>query len=257
MQTEYVTSSDGRRIAYDVCGSGPALMLLHGAGRTRSDWHNLGYVDSLRKQYMVMTVDTRGQGESGFLTEVGDYTIDRITEDFLNVADARHAERFHLWGYSFGGGIAQYLSARSRRIISTVIVGAPFTHATDDDRKQFFGGLLRKWEPIVKAYKQGTLSDEEMKTAREGRVPVWEACFKAMRDWPVVKPKDVLCPALLLVGRNNSQTMSWLFRNKESLVGTRIAVQYLEGSDHEQEFTMVHAALEPILAFLKSGRSLS
>lgn len=250
MQTEYVTSSDGRRIAYDVCGSGPALMLLHGAGKTRSDWHSLGYVDSLKKHFMVMTVDTRGQGESGFLTEVEDYTIDRITEDFLNVADACHAGQFHLWGYSFGGGLARYLSSRSRRIISMIIVGAPFTHATDENMKPFFEGLLKQWDPIVKGYKQGTLSEEEMKMARAGRVPVWEACFKAMRGWPVVKPKDVLCPALLLVGTNNSQTMTWLSRYKESLNDTRVTVQYLEGLDHEQEFTMVQTALEPILAFL-------
>ena len=48
MKTEWITSPDGAHIAYDVSGHGSALMLLHGAGKTRQDWHKLGYVERLR-----------------------------------------------------------------------------------------------------------------------------------------------------------------------------------------------------------------
>jgi hypothetical protein len=48
MATRFGTSADGTCIAYDVTGSGPALMLLHGAGKTRRDWHKVGYVERLK-----------------------------------------------------------------------------------------------------------------------------------------------------------------------------------------------------------------
>ena len=38
------TSPDGTRIAYDVSGDGPVLMLLHGAGQTRAEWDAIGYL---------------------------------------------------------------------------------------------------------------------------------------------------------------------------------------------------------------------
>jgi pimeloyl-ACP methyl ester carboxylesterase len=56
--TRFSTSVDGTRIAYDVTGSGPALMLLHGAGKTRRDWHTLGYVERLKiEQFLTKWED--------------------------------------------------------------------------------------------------------------------------------------------------------------------------------------------------------
>jgi pimeloyl-ACP methyl ester carboxylesterase len=55
MATKFATAEDGTRIAYDVTGQGPALMLLHGAGKTRRDWHKVGYVDRLKDDFTVIT----------------------------------------------------------------------------------------------------------------------------------------------------------------------------------------------------------
>ena len=48
MTTAWITALDKTRIAYHVEGQGPALMLLHGAGKTRRDWYKQGYVALLR-----------------------------------------------------------------------------------------------------------------------------------------------------------------------------------------------------------------
>jgi len=117
VQTQYTTSIDGHAIAFDVCGSGPGLLLLHGAGKTRNDWHTAGYVERLKGKFTVVTVDTRGQGESGFLTSEQDFRIELIINDFLKVADSCGLGRCNICGYSFGGGIARYLSANNDRII--------------------------------------------------------------------------------------------------------------------------------------------
>src|SRR5690606_35870492 len=59
------TSPDGTRIAYEVTGTGPALMLIHGGGQTRRSWNDMGYVDRLKDKFTVITLDRRGHGESG------------------------------------------------------------------------------------------------------------------------------------------------------------------------------------------------
>jgi hypothetical protein len=53
--TRFVTSSDGTRIAYDVQGHGPALILLPGRGFPRRTWHEYGYPSRLQDQFTVIT----------------------------------------------------------------------------------------------------------------------------------------------------------------------------------------------------------
>jgi pimeloyl-ACP methyl ester carboxylesterase len=107
MGTSFSTSVDGTRIAYDVTGSGRgnsrALMLLHGAVKTRRDWHKVGYVERLKDDFTVITVDVRGTGDSDHLYDISDYAIEKICEDLYAVADACGADKFAVWGFSFAG----------------------------------------------------------------------------------------------------------------------------------------------------------
>src|SRR5687768_13543220 len=57
-------AADGAKIAYDVAGTGPALLLVHGGGQTRQSWQQLGYVDRLKNRFTVITLDLRGHGDS-------------------------------------------------------------------------------------------------------------------------------------------------------------------------------------------------
>lgn len=133
MPAECVVSADGTRIAYDITGSGPALMLLHGAGKTRRDWHKLGYVKLLQDDFRVITVDIRGTGESDRPREISDYGIAKIIQDIVSVADACDVQQLAVWGYSFGGNIARHLAARLERISRVVIVGVPLGPGGSDE----------------------------------------------------------------------------------------------------------------------------
>ena len=151
MITQYVVSADGTRIAYDVAGRGSALMLLHGAGKSRQDWHTVGYVERLMSDFTVISVDIRGSGESEPLVNTADYTIEKIHQDLETVADACHAQHFAIWGYSFGGNIARYVGAWSDRVTAMVVVGIPFGPAVDEEFDRYIDQFASKYAPLGRA----------------------------------------------------------------------------------------------------------
>lgn len=253
MTTQYVTTSDGTRIAYDVTGNGPGLMLLHGAGKSRQDWHTLGYVDQLQKDFTVIAVDIRGSGESAFLIDIADYTIEKICDDLNAVADACGIRRFAVWGFSFGGNVARYLGTWSKRVIAMVIVGVPFGLAVDNESEQHITDFVKKWQPVVDAYKEGSLTEEGRQAALQGRIPVWLACLQAMRQWPRIEPGEIHCPALLLVGAENKSTLRWVKSNQEVLDNAHIQIEIVAGIDHNQEFNEIERVFPVISQFLKDA----
>jgi pimeloyl-ACP methyl ester carboxylesterase len=54
MNTFFASSPDGTRIAYERCGAGPVLVLLHGGGNSRQMWHEASYVERLQDKYTVI-----------------------------------------------------------------------------------------------------------------------------------------------------------------------------------------------------------
>jgi pimeloyl-ACP methyl ester carboxylesterase len=47
-------NNEGVRIRYEVEGYGPPLVLLHGLTRYLELWHEVGYVDSLGKDFKLI-----------------------------------------------------------------------------------------------------------------------------------------------------------------------------------------------------------
>lgn len=251
MQTRYTTSADGTQIAYDVSGQGPALMLLHGAGKDRQDWHKLGYAGRLKSDFTVITVDIRGSGQSDFLANIDDYRIEKICADIEAVAEACQARQMLVWGYSFGGNIARYLGTWSERVKAIAIIGVPFGPAVDEEFNLFIDEFIEKWGAQAEAYRTGALSEAKRKSAIKGRIPVWVACFQAMRSWPKIDPGEVRCPALLLVGTNNKGTLKWVEANRQALEAADIQVEIVKGLNHLQEFSQVDQVYPVVVSFLK------
>ena len=250
VKSQHVNKPDGTRIAYDVTGDGPALMLLHGAGKTRQDWHKLGYVERLKDDFKVITLDIRGTGESDFRTGIDDYAIEKIVADLLDVADACGAEQFSEWGYSFGGNIARYLGAWSDRVSAIAVIGIPFGPAVDEAFDRYIDEFVKQYAPLAQAYVCGKFSEKQRKSAIKGRIPVWITCFQAMSEWPSIDPGDLYCPALLLAGTKNKSAMGWLSANRDALDAAGVQLQIVEGLNHSQEFTKINSVAPLVRAFL-------
>jgi pimeloyl-ACP methyl ester carboxylesterase len=133
---------DGGRIAYDVTGSGPLVVLSHGIGDRRQAYRFLA-PELAQAGYRVANADLRGHGESS----MGWASITRtdVAGDLL--ALIRHLDGpAIIVGHSISGGAATIAAANGPELVSGIVEINPFT------RKQRLnpGGLLR-----IRRYRRG------------------------------------------------------------------------------------------------------
>jgi len=96
---DHVTSDDGTRIAYDVQGTGPALILVGGGLDDGSE--NAPLVPALADRFTVYNYARRGRGESG---DTPPYQVSREIEDLAALV-VRAGGRAYLYGVSSGGAL--------------------------------------------------------------------------------------------------------------------------------------------------------
>jgi len=132
--TEFVDVAGGR-IAYEVTGSGPLVVLSHGIGVGRQDYRFLAPLLA-PAGYRVATADLRGHGESS--TGWPSITRTDIAGD-LAALTARLGGPAVLVGHSISGGAASIAAATRPDLVSGIVEINPFTRVPKTD----LGGLLR------------------------------------------------------------------------------------------------------------------
>jgi len=143
--TEFLDITGGR-IAYDVTGEGPLIVLSHGIGDRRQAFRFLAPALA-RAGFRVAAADMRGHGESS----TGDWTsISRTDVAGDLVALIRHlgGGPAVIVGHSLSGGAATIAAATAPDLVSGVVEIGPFTRPV----QYSLGGLLR-----VRRYRRGTL----------------------------------------------------------------------------------------------------
>jgi pimeloyl-ACP methyl ester carboxylesterase len=131
--TRFVRSSDGTEIAYEVSGTGPALVLVDGAMCQRALGPARPLAALLADTFTVYAYDRRGRGESG--QGVAPWDAARELEDLAAVLEVAGG-RPHLFGSSSGAALALEAARLGLPVGRLVVYEAPFivdgTHAPND-----------------------------------------------------------------------------------------------------------------------------
>jgi pimeloyl-ACP methyl ester carboxylesterase len=120
-------------MAYDVEGSGPAVVLLHGFPFDRSMWRE--QTEALSDGYRVITPDLRGFGETGANSEQP-ATMREMAEDVLALMDELDIRRFALGGLSMGGYVAFAFYRQFPLRVRTLILADTRPQSDTDEARQ-------------------------------------------------------------------------------------------------------------------------
>jgi len=250
----FSTSHDGTRIAYDVSGAGPAIILLHGLDHTRQIWHEQGHVERLAHEFTVVAVDIRGHGDSDKPTRPESYRIDLLQDDILCVADAIGASTFSLWGYSYGGVLGSHIPVNSDRVTSAVMMGIAWGTPGSNYYRHHVEHARNKWAPAIEAHRAGLLDvsampDNDRVRWQNQDIPLTIARAVAFLDWPPVYPADVRCPVLWLVGTANDVAMLAVKQHEAVLPDTQVTLLLVPGLTHWDELIRVDDVIGPMREF--------
>lgn len=118
-------SKDGTTIAYDVYGSGPALIYITGASCFRSFMPVAQDARAFAKEFTVYNYDRRGRGDSG---DTPPWAVEREVEDIAALIDAAGGTA-SLYGHSSGAVLALEAALRlGDKVRRLVLYDASYVH---------------------------------------------------------------------------------------------------------------------------------
>jgi 3-oxoadipate enol-lactonase len=111
---------NGIKINYQIRGAGPRLLFIHGIG---ADLKNpLGIFNSpIPQHFTVLAFDPRGIGESD--SPAAPCSIADLADDAAGLAAAVGWDRYHVFGASMGGMVAQELALRHPSAVDRLVLG--------------------------------------------------------------------------------------------------------------------------------------
>jgi pimeloyl-ACP methyl ester carboxylesterase len=258
-------TSGKARLAYDVTGSGPDVLLIHAGVNDRRSWRDV--IERLSPRFRCVAYDMRGFGETAYEREDGWSPVD----DAVAVMDAAGVSRAVVVAGSFGGLVALDLTlAHPDRVVGLVLIGTAVRGAP---RRVPPGGptaelhaRLDATEDIDEAGRLEAWLWLDGPGVPEGRVagPVRDL-FLEMNDralrapdpgdeaalpdaWP--RLASIAVPTLVLVGRLDAEDIVAVDEQVASLIpGARL--RRLDGVAHVPQLEGDPATLDEIEAFVK------
>lgn len=134
------------RIFYRLEGNDglPVLVLSHSIGADHAMWEP--QVQDLLPHFQVLRFDTRGHGASDAPT--GDYSVEQLGHDSLELLDALKIRRFAFCGLSLGGAIGQWLALHTADRLTALILA--------NTSPRF--GTPENWNSRIEAVRQGGMA---------------------------------------------------------------------------------------------------
>lgn len=265
---ETVTSPDGTEIAFEKTGSGPPLVLVHGAVCDHRFWDVSDVRSVLSDHCTVYAVDCRGVGQS---SDAPEYQLHRLFEDVATVVDAvEEHEPVTLLGHSGGARLSLEAAPLTDSLDKLVLYEPPvhtgeyeavpeevlaeMRHLLDEGENE------RMIEFFLKEIAQST--PEEIEAQRTA--PYWHDTVEAAPAWlrhfeaggnyefDATKFTDMTTPTLLLMGTESPRFL----RDATAMVDEALPnsrVVKFEGHAHEAMLTAPDRFTDEILAFVRES----
>ena len=120
-QAGHTALVDGVRMYYEVYGSGPALLMIHGNGGDISGWRcNIPYFS---RSHRVIVTDSRAHGKSG--DGSGPLTYERMADDLAAVLDDARSGPADILGHSDGAILGLLLAIRHPSKVKKLVATGP------------------------------------------------------------------------------------------------------------------------------------
>jgi pimeloyl-ACP methyl ester carboxylesterase len=224
----------------EVSGSGPPLLMVHGAGSGR--WGFDLVRPLLEPRFEVWALDRRGRGDSG---DGDGYSVEREYEDVAAVVRAA-GEGAMLFGHSYGGLVATGAARRIDGLTRLALYEPPMGGVLTDEAwlARFEADLgagepeeaVRRFLHDIGGYSHGEIDAMENTPAWEQRLAAAPTVPRELRaeralatDGLGLDRLDL--PCLMLVG---TESPEWARRSTEAFAGAipGVEVRTLDGHGH-------------------------
>jgi len=252
---------NGVRLACQVEGQGPPLLLLHGLGGSHDDWRR--QVPVFARRYRVIAPDLRGFGAS---ERQEPFTVQQHARDAAGLLHALGIPRAHVVGLSMGGAVAMELAlAEPGRVAGLVLANtAPGFELRGWQRRYMgvsrlllallfgVGGVARLFSRAVfPAPHQENLRKRLLERASHTSRWVYIASLRALVRWDAEERLPSLrCPTLVIGAEHDYTDIHEKRRWAAKIPGAQVAM--LPGSRHRSELDAPAAFNEAVERFLDS-----
>ena len=168
-----VVEVDGHKVHYVMRGSGPDLVLIHGASGSLRDW-SFAAIDRLSRDYRVIAFDRPGLGYTPRLDADG-ASLREQAALLAAAADRLGAERPIVLGQSYGGAVALAWAVHQPERVSALVLLAAASHPWDTPLPRFYkltsGPLAPVLVPLLTAWVPDRVVEDAIAEVFEPQAP--------------------------------------------------------------------------------------
>jgi 3-oxoadipate enol-lactonase/4-carboxymuconolactone decarboxylase len=196
----------------------PVLVLSHSLGCDHEMW--APQMPDLLEHFQVLRYDTRGHGASS--APPGDYTLDQLGGDALELADSLNIRKFAWCGLSMGGAIGQWIALHAPERLSSLVLastasrfGTPEMWETRRNAVREGGmraivdlTMQRFFSPAM--LQRGGIYGHSARRVFLGTDPAgYLGCCAALRDVDLTSKLGKMRPPTLVIGGDSDPSTPW------------------------------------------------
>jgi 3-oxoadipate enol-lactonase len=245
--------ANGIEIHYAIEGEGPVVTLSHSLGCNLSMWEP--QVSALSERYRVLSVDTRGHGQTS--APAGPYSLEQLAADVHGLLTGLGIAETHFVGLSMGGMIGQVFTLRHPAMVRSLTLC--------DTTSRYPAEAAPVWEErirTVETHGMGPMVEPTLErwftaSFRERRRDVIDGVRAMLRSTPpqgyvgcchalprinvTDRLSEIRCPALVIVGEEDPATPVEMARViRDTLPSAELAIlrsaAHLSNLEQPEEF---------------------